>query len=220
MNSIRGASFDYGDWLGGIGFNRSNDENSHAGEKDDFGYADKGDESSSSSEYEDEDDEESSIQDLLDGESDSNRSSSFSFDSPMHSPIVNFTPPTPPTVSELFQNTLSGHWKTSPPPLSPVSTESKYEDLHREQEELNKELFLINDQILEQQRDLDAATKELSQKRTRKKIFESHQQHRKITEMIMLLETKKDEVNAKLKSVKGRIKTHRLERRRKLFRSK
>jgi hypothetical protein len=226
----RGPSFHLRaeDWLGGVGFDK-NDESNFAENDGRYGDVD--------SVSEDDDESDTNVCDLLNGDSsnsqrgafllngDSSNSkpSSLSLDSPPRSPVRLSPEPefSPPTVSELFQNNLSALLKLSPP-LSDGScsnNDSSYECLQKKQKDLNKSLFLINDQILEQQRELEASAKALSEKMTRRKLRDLTIRHQNTKDGIELLESEKDRIDEKLKKVRSEIKSHRMERRRKLFQS-
>jgi len=193
------------DWLGGVGFEEDGSHNSES--VNEFPYVE--DESERS------EDDNDSIELLLNGDSPiSNRSSSLlSYSTPLSPSENTFSPP---TVSEVFQNTISSHWKQALPLTRPSNT-STFEELQKEQEELNKSLYLLNDHLLEQQRELEDAAQTLSNKTTRRKHRDSFQQHKKITDEIARLEAEKDDIDVDLKEVRSKIKAHRLERRRKLF---
>lgn len=165
-----------------------------------------------------------SLSDLLNGEATkSNRGDSLSEpDSPPSSPLVNFDPePTfsPPTVSEVFKNSMSPHWKNGKKPAPVFDESSSFDELQRRQGDLNQALFKINDQLLEQQRELKAAANNMSQKATRRKHRETSVLHKKITDEISRLESEKEDIDAKIKAVKTQLKTHRYNRRLKLFES-
>lgn len=225
------------DWLGGVGFETDGEATEKAFDDDGtLGGLYAGDDRSdtSSCSYDDEEDGNS----LSDVVNNSQRTSSLGLGSPPASPPISssslYSPDiSPPTVPELFQNTLSSLGKVDPLALgamsdplsvsgsslsgSSVGSGSSFPELSKEQEELNRCLFLINDQILEQQRNLEAAKEEMSGKSPRQKLRDSREEPKKIVEMIILLENKKDEIESKLKAVRSKIKAHRMGRR-KLFR--
>ena len=211
------------DWLGGVGFDK-NVKNCFTENDDADSDADSvGD----SSEYSEDDESDTSFCDLLSGDSstlhgasllngDSSNSkrSSLSLDTPHRSPL-HHSPElelSPPTVSELFQNNLSALLN-----LSTNNNSSSYERLQKKQEDLNKSLFLLSDQILEQQRELEASGKALSEKMTRRKRRDLTYHYENIEDGIELLESEKDRIDEKLKKVRSEIKSYQTERRRKLF---
>lgn len=114
-------------------------------------------------------------------------------------------------MSELFQNNLSALLN-----LSTNNNSSSYERLQKKQEDLNKSLFLLSDQFLEQQRELEASGKALSEKMTRRKRRDLTYHYENIEDGIELLESEKDRIDEKLKKVRLEIKSYRMERRRKL----
>merc|ERR1711935_1027958 len=159
-----------------------------------------------------------SLQDILNNESSSANEGTFSLnfnDLPSMSPQVQR-----PTVPQLFQDTLSSHWKQAKLGLLPLTSDNEdsnnntFCELQQEQDELNKFIFTLNDSILERQQELDAAAKTLTQKITRRKHKEAFVQHKEIFQEINRLEEEKEDVDAKLKTVRTKIKGHRMERRR------
>lgn len=204
IEDARGSAFanaNESNWLDGIGFDdREENENG----TNEFGFAEKDDDSESSGCDSDGND---SLCDLL------------NFDA-SNSPNVKFTSEPeilPPTVSQLFQNSMSSRWKEKPAPPFEDTNSGWLEELNAQQGFLNKSLFMLNDQLLEQQRELEDAAKILAQKVTRRKHRESLLKHQNIAEAIVRLEGEKDDVSAKLKTVGTKIKAHRMDRRRKLF---
>jgi len=142
--------------------------------------------------------------------------------SPPSSDSLNFAPEpkiSPPTVSEVFQKSMSPRWKSGKKPLPVFEDKNTYEELQKQQGDLNQALFLINDKLLEQQRELKAAATALTQKTTRRKHRETTLLHKKITEDIARLEAEKDDIDAKIKTVRNELKAHRHDRRLKLFSS-
>jgi len=210
------------DWLGGVGFDKN--DKSRFAENDDRDTD--ADSVSDSSECSEDDESDTSFCELLSGDSstlhgasllngDSSNSkhSSLSLDSPPRSPLRLSPEPelSPPTVSELFQNNLSALLN-----LSTNNNSSSYERLQKKQEDLNKSLFLLSDQFLEQQRELEASGKALSEKMTRRKRRDLTYHYENIEDGIELLESEKDRIDEKLKKVRLEIKSYRMERRRKL----
>jgi len=212
------------DWLGCIGFGNRDDEGSYIDEN----MNDLDESSCYSSDYSSEcsndceSDGNNSLQDILNNESSSANEGTFSLnfnDLPSMSPQVQR-----PTVPQLFQDTLSSHWKQAKLGLLPLTSDNEdsnnntFCELQQEQDELNKFIFTLNDSILERQQELDAAAKTLTQKITRRKHKEAFVQHKEIFQEINRLEEEKEDVDAKLKTVRTKIKGHRMERRRRLFR--
>jgi len=142
--------------------------------------------------------------------------------SPPSSPSLKFAPApknSPPTVSEVFQKSMSPHFRSGKKPLPVFDESNTYDELQRQQGDLNQTLFLINDKILEQQRELKVAASALSQKTTRRKHRETTLMHKKITDEITRLDSEKDDIDAKIKTVRTQLKAHRHDRRLKLFSS-
>ena len=214
---------DRNDWLAGVGFEKKDEGKAHP-----FVFAEKVISDSSSS-YGGDDENDEGLFHALNGKSSSaNRTSRMTLDSPPRSSRVTLDSPphssrlsprgllgssviSPPTVSELFQNTISSHWKVAPPISlggdgSSVSSRGSNGRINKklaaERDELNKSLFLLNDQILEQQRKLGASSEK--------------SRHHEITKTIRVLEGNKADIELKLKSVRSKIKSHKEERRRKL----
>lgn len=210
------------DWLGGVGFDGNETGNVRANANP-FVFAEKAASDSSSSNGGDDND--IALFNALNGSSpDTQNGSPLTLDSPPPSPQMTPTnlldsglSPTnlldadpqfsPPTVSELFQNTISSHWRKAAPPLSldrtSVSSGSSNgsinEELAMERDDLNKSLFLLNDQILEQQRNLSAA----SEKARRQEI----------TREIRRLEGDKRDIESKLRTNRSKIKANKQQRR-------
>eukprot|EP00531_Pseudo-nitzschia_arenysensis_P015653 CAMPEP_0116139966 /NCGR_PEP_ID=MMETSP0329-20121206/13589_1 /TAXON_ID=697910 /ORGANISM="Pseudo-nitzschia arenysensis, Strain B593" /LENGTH=354 /DNA_ID=CAMNT_0003635035 /DNA_START=91 /DNA_END=1155 /DNA_ORIENTATION=+ len=200
------------DWLGGVGFDKNEMGHSRVNSNP-FVFAEKATSDSSSSNGGDDND--IALFNALNGDSPNTESPPpLTLDSPSQSPPVSPTnllssePAfSPPTVSELFQNTVSSHWRMSAPPLSlggsSVSSGSTNgsvnEELSMERDDLNKSLFLLNDQIMEQQRNLGS-----SSEKTRRQ---------EITKEIRRLEGNKADVELKLKSVRAKIKANKKQRR-------
>ena len=213
------------DWLGDMNFavgeEKDGDQDTH--KADDFDF----DEEKGGEESDDDDDPDgNSLSDLLNGESSrSSRGESMlaqesALYSPPASPLLQFAPEpeiAPPTVSEVFQNAMSPHWKNGNKPTPLFEEENTFEELQREQGDLNQQLFLINDKLLEQQRELKDAANALTQKTTRRKHRETTLLHTKITEEIARLESEKDDIDAKIKTVSTKLKAHKHDRRLKLF---
>jgi len=208
------------DWLGGMNF-AVGEEGSHNDAKsaenfDDFSQSEQ---SQSSVSY---DSDGNGLSEILNGDSsNSNRGQSlFVEPSPPVSPLVHFAPEpeiSPPTVSEVFRNSMSPHWENGKKPAPRFEEYNTLEELEREQGDLNQALFLINDQLLEQQRELKVAAQALTQKTTRRKHREATQNHKSITEEIARLEAEKDDIDAKIMTVRTKLKAHRHDRRLKLF---
>jgi len=209
------------DWLGDMNFAVGEEDNQDAKKADnptDF-VKDEDEESESEVSY---DSDGNSLSDLLNGESSqSNRGDSLlAPQSPPVSPSVDFAPDPkilPPTVSEVFKNSMTPHWENGKKPAPQFEQHNTLEELHRQQGDLNQALFSTNDQLLEQQRELKAASKKLGLKTTRRKHRDIMQKHQSIVEEISRLEDEKDDIDAQIKTAKSKIKAHRHDRRLKLF---
>lgn len=209
------------DWLGDMNFAVGEEDNQDDDAKsaDNFDDFSQDEQSQSSMSY---DSDGHGLSDILNGDnSNSNRGQSLRAPpSPPVSPLLNFAPDPEnslPTVSEVFRNNMSPHWENGKKPAPRFEEHSTFEELEREQGDLNQALFLINDQLLEQQRELKATDKALTQKSTRRKHRENTQKHKTITEEIARLESEKDDIDAKIRTVKTKLKAHRHDRRLKLF---
>lgn len=197
------------DWLGGVGFDEESTNHSESINNDNGPFLLDDESNTDNGEVVDE------MDDLLNnGDSSKSNHSSVPSLSPLSSPLADG--PSPPTVKELFfENAISSRW-TSDTDASNESDQIYYQ-LQKEQEELNKDLFVLNDKLLEQQRELEVAAKNMTQKTTRRKHRDHYNHHKSITEEIAELEKDKESVAQKLTVIRLKIKHHRLERRRKLF---
>lgn len=198
------------DWLGDMNFAvGEGKENDQATKKaDEFDFDEEKGEAS------DDDPDGNSLSDLLNGES------ILASESPPPSPLLKFAPEpeiSPPTVSEVFKSSMSPHWKNGKKPTPMFGEENTFEELQQQQGDLNQALFLINDNLLEQQRALKEAEKILEQKTTRRKHRETTLLHKTITEEIARLESEKDDIDAKIKATRTKLKAQSHNHRLKLF---
>lgn len=120
---IRNHPIDRNDWLASVGY-----ENADEGHANPFVFAEKTMSDSSGSSYGGDDDNDIGLFHALNGDSSSSEGSSpprsprLTLDNPPPPPRITTTGllgspsgTSPPTVSELFQNTISSHWKMASP---------------------------------------------------------------------------------------------------------
>ncbi len=133
---VRNYPIDRNDWLASVGY-----ENADEGNANPFVFAQKTMSDSSNSSYGGDDDNDIGLFHALNGDSSSSggssppRSPRLTLDNPPPPPRISTTGflgsnsgDSPPTVSELFQNTIKSHWRMAPPPLNIGGGESSADE--------------------------------------------------------------------------------------------
>ena len=144
---VRNYPIDRNDWLASVGYENGDERNANP-----FLFAEKTISDSSGSSYGGDDDNDIGLFHALNGDSSSSEGSSpprsprLTLDNPPPPPRISTTDflgsqsgESPPTVSELFQNTISSHWKMAPP-LKIGGGESSADDFDEELAAVRAEL--------------------------------------------------------------------------------
>lgn len=122
-----------------------------------------------------------------------------------------------PHTLDIGDECLSPRWNPESAVEGDGTGDNKYDELNKEQEELNQSLYRLNDQLVHQQRELEQIESEMTKKMTRRKHRDHYNHHKKITANIEQIEDEKEMITKMLKLNQKEIKAHRMERRRKLF---